>query len=446
MQRPQLYILIMDVTYCLYWIIAICAIYLLFLLRFRRYRLVLTSTAHTLTWLVCSLLMLAEIKGLILPEPLPENRYSLSVPYILGMVVSSVIGFAFAHQISIPRERYMTGRESTVLTNAQLEAFLKKFQFIPILCVIAGVLMVSFLVSLGGFETFGDYRLMAVTVEKVGYAAVAKRCSGHLSILGGFYLVILGYQQAISGVSVKKTLINLIMVSTINLSIGGRLWVITSLLPYVTGFLLALNMRNDCEALRKSFSRLAMIAVVFVAMFSIMGMIRNTSETTGSVNDSSFARKFLYYTDGPKMANLALERYRPGTFDIEYGGATFLQTWVSSPMAERYKQSMADNIGLSVTVKSMIPNWYFDFGYWGGIVMWGVLCFLLESLCLEMRHKNTFLGILIFAMSAQILFQAPIGNIIFALMPTIEWLVVIAILNRWLFGSVYRAQPAECRR
>ena len=430
----------MGVLECLYWIISICTVYLIILLANGRYRLLLPSTVHTFTWLVCAVLMLSEVKGWIRAEPLPVSKYEYVCPYMLGMIVASVIAFIIAHQVTIPKEIALRSKPAKLLTVDQLNMFLKRFFWIPVLCLVVGLVMTYFFFSLGGFDTFADYRIMAVSVEKVGYAAIAKRLSGHVSILGLFYMIIVGYKQGISGINLKEFLKYLIMIGAVNMSIGGRLWLLTTLLPYLSGILLAHSMREDHISLSKSMSKLFLIGIILVSLFSILGRLRSSDEYN---KQTTIFSKFLYYTDGPKMANMVLKQYPPGSFELEYGKSTFLGNWIKSPMQERFANSIKYDRGLSVTVKSLIPNQYYDFGYWGGIVMWGVFCFILEMACLNLRFKNNFLSIILFGALSLILFQAPIGNIMFTIVSTLEWLILISFLSEWIFKPSYYETKEE---
>lgn len=92
------------------------------------------------------------------------------------------------------------------------------------------------------------------------------------------------------------------------------------------------------------------------------------------------------------MANMVMMQYPPGTYPLEYGKSEFLQKWIPSPMTQKFEKSIEDNIALSVTVKSAIPYLYYDWGYYGGFIMWGVYAFILEVICISLiKKKSIFL-------------------------------------------------------
>ncbi len=379
--------------------------------------------------------MLFEVKGWIRPTPLNERVYEYVAPFILGMVSFSVIGFTAAQILA--DSAGLPGRSAQALTERQLELALKRFFWIPVACVIVGLMTVSFLFSVGGFDNLDNYRLIAVTTKRSGYGALAQRLSGHLSILGSFYLMIVGYKQAVSGIKLKETFKYLFMIASVNLAIGGRVWLVSTSLPWMTGFFLARATRADAVSMRKSARKLILVATMVIGLFSMIGMLRSSG---GLNKGGSFFTKFLYYTDGPKIANMVLKQYPPGTFQLEYGKANFLTSWVASPMTQRFAKSIEHDVGLSVTVRSTIPAIYYDFGYCGGLLMWGVICGILEFLCLQLKKINSLMGIVAFGSLATILYQSPVGSVLIMAVPVMEWLMIIYVFRRSLFGQQLRIQ------
>jgi hypothetical protein len=81
-----------------------------------------------------------------------------------------------------------------------------------------------------------------------------------------------------------------------------------------------------------------------------------------------------------------------------------------------------------------MPSLYFDFGFWGGIVMWGIFCFLLEILVLSLLKKNNILALFLCVQITRMMFQAPIGPIFGMAIPTLEWLLIMYIFKAKLFN------------
>ena len=400
----------------------------------KRYRLLLPSTIHTLTWLITSILMYLEVIGRV-GENFTINEYNIIAEYICYMMIAAVIGFNLAH-ITIQPQR---GYNNNYIPLQVINAILKRFHWILYICLIVGFLQVAFLFSIGGFESFEDYRLIAVTVKRNGYAAIAQQLSGHLSIIASFYLSLLGYKQSISGINIKEFIKVAICIASLNLAIGGRSWIISTTLPFITAYFYGtykhMNI-EDRKARKRDNRKIIVLIGGFIIAFSIIGLTRSNDTLNPDNNIKSFFNKFLYYTDGPKMANIVMSQYPPGTFPLEYGKSEFLQKWCSSPMTQKFASSIEDNIALSVTVKSTIPYLYYDWGYLGGIFMWGIYAFILEIICISLIKRNTLFSLLVFVQLAILLFQSPIGPIFTMAVPIFQWLFILYFFRRYLLNGI----------
>ena len=411
--------------------IIINALYLWRLLSQERFRLILPSVLACFTWLVSSAIMYSELHGWISGQILPASKYAEVAPFIFGMNLCSILAFYIVHVFTGKKEPSDCIENGSTLE--MCNEFLIKFKWILWVCVIVGILLVIFFLSLGlNINSFSEYRIMAITVEKVGYAALATRIGGHISILGAFYLNILGYKHSQGNVDLKELLKCILMYSSVNLAVGGRVWILASTLPYITGYFLGHTYAKFSanRYTRENIKQLCTVLLIGISMFSIMGNMRSDDE-----HKVNFFEKFLYYTDGPKMANLVMNTFPDGTYPLEYGQANFMQFIKTSDMTEKFNNSIKDDIGLSVTVKSTIPALYYDYGFWGGMIMWGVLCGLLELICLNLQLKGTFFSIILFCTLAVIPFQSPVGSVFVLAMPSFEWIVLLWITRKYIFSK-----------
>ena len=410
-----------------YWTLALCLVYLLFMLSQRKYRLLLPSTLHSITWSATALIMIFQINGTFISSKVNENVFNLSAEFMCYIVVASIIGFIAAHIITSNHNTTVTPINHTIIDN-----ILKKFKWIPFLCAITGILLFISLVSImGSIENFSDYRSIAVTYRQTGYFAIVKRISGHVNILGSFYLMLLGYKMGQQGLNLKIFLYYALMCSLINMSTGGRVWILTSTLPFLVTFLFSRHYSPlNQNILKSDKKKIFIIITLFISLFSIIGILRTES------GSRAFMDKFQYFTDGMRITNIVLEQYPIGSYDLEYGRSEFLSLWIGSPMADRFNESISDNIGLLVTVKSSLPFLYYDYGFIGGVFMWGIFCFIIEYFCLRLKHTNTIIGILLFGQLAQIFFQAPIFPIFSLNTPFLEWILLLFILRKYIFGNI----------
>ena len=412
------------------------SLYLATLLLNKRYKLFLPSTIHTFTWLITSIFMYLELDGKM-GYNITINEYSIVAEYILYLMLASIVGFNFAHLYRKPRIHY--NYQEQCIPIEVVEAILKRFHWLLYVCLIVGIMQVAFLVSIGGFESLEDYRIIAVSAKRSGYGAIAQQLSGHMAILGSFYLSLLGYKHSISGVNLKEFIKIGACVALLNMAIGGRGWILTITLPYAIAYFYGMYKHKSIETKKRwknDKRKFIIIGATLVFTFSIIGLVRNTGTAEGDNKVKAFFNKFLYYTDGPKMANMVMTQYPPSTYPLEYGKSEFLQKWIPSPMSQKFAASIEDDIALSVTVKSAIPYLYYDWGYIGGIFMWGIYAFILEVICISLLKKKTIFSLLIFVQLAQLLFQSPIGNIFIFAVPVFQWLVILYLLRKYIFKSI----------
>ena len=412
-----------------YWTVAICFVYLFFLLCQNRYRLLIPSIIHTSTWGITALIMILQIKGIFMSSTIDENAFALSSEFMCYIVVSSIVGFITAH--------YVTQNNGCVTSDSidsdVLEQILIRFKWIPYLCAVIGISLLIFLISvMGDIETFSNYREIAINTKKTGLIAIVQRISGHANILGSFYLMFLGYKMGLTGLDLKKFIITVILCSLTNMAIGGRVWILSSTLPFfITFFLSRYSDKVDYLTRRTDKIKIFSIVISLICIFSILGILRNDTSKS-----QTFMDKLCYFTDGMRMTNMVLSQYPVGSYDLEYGRSEFLYLWLGSPMANRFAESISHNIGLSVTVKSSLPYLYYDFGFIGGIIMWGIFCFILEYLCIRLIFHKTIVGLLLFGILSQMLFQSPIFPIFSLYTPSLEWILLVCLFRKKIFGGI----------
>ena len=269
--------------------------------------------------------------------------------------------------------------------------------------------------------------ILLVSLERTGYGAIAQQFSGHATILGCFYFALLAYKQAHTGINVKIFFRDAFLLSSTNLALAGRVWIMTIILDYLIVYIWQLNSINK-KILNADSKKLMLIFVLLIGSFSILGSIRND----GEIKDDSFFEKFLYYTDGSRITNLTLSAIPEGSFTPELGKCEFLAKWIETTNLKKLNKIKQVDIMTSVTVPSALPFLYLDFGFWGGIFMWGVFCFLIERGAQLAKIRNNIFAIFIFLELTKLLFQSPIGNIFTMEVPVIEWLIILYILRKTL--------------
>lgn len=415
-----------SLDYC-YWALGITSMYLIFLFMQKRYRLLLPSTIHTSIWIITILLIICQLNGFFVSKKLNDSVFYYSSRFICALMIASVIGFTIAHITTAHQEKILCVR---LLDIRNVNTILRKFKWIPYTCGIVGSIILIYLIQvIGNIDSLNDYRIMAITTKKIGYAAIAQRISGHINILGSFYLMMLGYKYGQSELNIKEFLKYAILCSMINIVIGGRVWILTATLPFFTAFFFSRKYSFvDINTRKTDKKKYISIIIIFISLFSIIGALRSNGE-------SMFFEKFLYLTDGSRMTNIVLEQFPEGTYNYEYGKSTLFQKFIESPMTKRFSDSISHDIGLSVTVKSIMPYLYYDFGFIGGAIFWGIICFVLEYTCIRLKYRLSVFSILLFCQLSEMLFQSPVGHIFNINMPVFEWLIILYFFRKRLFGD-----------
>lgn len=417
-----------SIDYC-YWTVGVTTLYLFVLLIQKKYRILLPSNTFTFIWLATTLLMIFQLEGFLVSKKVDNSQYQFVSQFIFYLVLSSIVGFFTAHIISLTKYKYY---QVELINCTTIDGILYKFKWIPYLCGIMGIILFAFLYNVAGNVTFSEYRMLALYTERTGLMSIIQRASGHAVILSKLYLLILGYKYGMSGINIRKFIIFFILCSSPNMAIGGRGWIISSIMPFLTTFILTRHYCSIPSGIRKKDNRnIIYIIIILVSLFSIIGILRSNPEYQTNGFD-----KYLYLTDGAKMTNMVLEQYPEWSFKLEYGKSLFLQPILDSPMQEAFTESLSDNIGLLVTVRSIMPNIYYDFGFKGGIIIWGVICFIIEYICNRLRYSKKIIPILIYGVASSILLTTPIGNTFATNTPVFEWIILIYIFRKWIFAKI----------
>ncbi len=427
-----------SLQYC-YVAFAVLGVYLSMLIARRRYRILLPSVVHTSIWLVTVFLIICELKGFLVSNQVGNAAYQKSSEFICYMMICSVAGFSLAHMFS---DQQLSCSRISLIDSSVLDSILHKFRWVPYMCFFTGLTLFGYIVLSGGsLVSFGDYRMFAITVERTGYASIAQRISGHINILGTLYLMLLGYKFGYEGFRVSSFFKYVLLCSTINMAIGGRVWIMSSTIPVFVTYSLVRHFSGMPTSVKKRDNRKVLgIAACMVLLFGGLGYLRVTSGSSIS-DDATPIDKLLYLTDGSKMTNRILNAYPEGSYELEYGQSEFLSNFMGSRMMERYMRSISHDIGLSVTVKSIMPNIYFDYGMFWGCVMWGFVCFLIEMMALRLMMRTKLMALFIYGTLCILLMQTPVGNVFSLYMPLFEWLVLIYLFRKLIFKSVRGISP-----
>lgn len=85
-----------------------------------------------------------------------------------------------------------------------------------------------------------------------------------------------------------------------------------------------------------------------------------------------------------------------------------------------------------------MPNLYYDFGFKGGVIIWGVVCFFMEYFCIRLKYSRSIIGILLYGLLAYSFLLSPVFNIFAIYTPYIEWIILIYIFRKFLFRNIVK--------
>lgn len=420
----------LDYCYCS---LIIAVVYLLLLLGKRKYRLLLPSVVYSFIWAITSVLMICQITGFLVNKAAGEDIFSQSAQFVFMLIVAAIIGFSIAHIFADTKKH----KNVRLVDVRSIDIILKRFIWIPYLCGVIGIVLIIYYLSAGGIENLGDYRLIALYTKKNGYMTVVQRISGHINFLGTFYIMLLGYRDGQTGLNVGKFLLYFFLCSAINIAIAGRVWILTSSLPFLVTFVFARKYCDNIQLNRPTndWKKLIAIMAILISLFSLIGIMRSNHTSNDS---ATFVSKFFYLTDGARMTNLVLKEFPEGSYEEEYGMSSLAEGFIPSSMKSKFAELISDDIGLSVTVRSYMPPLYYDFGKVGGAIFWCILCIFIEYWAICLKYKHSIFSILLMGQICIMLFLTPVGNPITVYTPAFEWLLIIYILRRTIFSISYR--------
>ena len=111
-----------------------------------------------------------------------------------------------------------------------------------------------------------------------------------------------------------------------------------------------------------------------------------------------------------------------------YGKSTLAQALFCLQWSQKFSKSISHDLGLSVTVKSIMPYLYYDFGFCGGALFLGdYFVFFIEYVCIRLKYNCTVIGILLFGQLSFLLFQSPVGHIFCCFIHQFFWMAYYSV-------------------
>lgn len=363
-------------------------------------------------------------------------QYDYMDTYIIFFLIATIIGFSFAHCVC---------RDTNVkmkINKEALERILARYQWVMWLNFFGGILRMVAMISLVGFSFSNvmDYRLAANDMMmsfEGGVVGWIFRISAYINMLAVIYIALAGLRMGMRQLKMKDTLKLFILYAPVQMATGGRLFILYFIIFYLGCFLLGRGisvqstgrrwlLANERRTLLKMMI-LMMPLVVVISLSRGEGGVKNVSKYEGSFLDS-----FSYISDGTMVTDKCMEFYSGGkTLHTAKGMNTIFG---NSKQADLFRSHKHTTVYAS-SVYTMIVPLFLDFGYWGSIIVWTFLSFLIEIIALNCLSKMTFIKFFMYAMLLKICYESVIANPFAGNMPFFELIVLLTIFYKPIFGG-----------
>lgn len=367
--------------------------------------------------------------------PVSEFKYHYLDSYILYFTAASLLGFSLAHK------KYAKKDINLNFSIEHIENILLKYRWIMWLNFLGGILRFIAMISLVGFDFSNviDYRVAAnsmMLTSHGGFAGWVFRLTAYINMLAIMYVALSGFIAGIGMLKMKDVLYIFILYAPVQMATGGRLFILYFLIFYFGSFLMARGIAINSEhrkwlesAEKRIIINMMIIMLPMVVAISLArgkGGVQNISSYEGSYLDP-----FTYICDGTMVADKCISFYGGGDkLEPSYGATTFIGDSQASRNFIRYKHFTV----FGSCVISVIVPLFMDYGYWGSIIIWALLAFLIESTAIKNLNRLTLIRFIVFIFLLKMMYESVIANPFANNIAYLELIVLIYIFRKLIFG------------
>lgn len=345
--------------------------------------------------------IISTIVGLKLNIDEYSQGYANAGPYILYFIIASILGFVFAESLIQVKP---TNLKFSLGYIFYLENKLKYFLYLSFLL---GILKIIIIIKIFGFNTFADYRISYFQAGSIqnnfGYEHIF-RISSYIYVLASFYIILLAIRQALTSFKLKFTLWSLLLFSTMSISMGGRTFILEFMLCFFMMFFFIKERRR--LTLNKLEATLIGISFSFlILLVAIIGVLR--TEETSQMSNSDIYGKYLYGRDGIIYTSNLFNTMPAGPQKLDYGknitGVVIDKTNFSNFRINE------DNKKYLPFITSVISPLLFDFGYYGSLFIWFLICFVAELISRKYTNNTTIWNLLLLYIIIRYFYDTPLN-------------------------------------
>lgn len=417
----------------------ICGIVLLLYawMRFKR-RVFYPSVIFCFMWGMNCIFHYLIYIGYINPLTAVESfNYSYMNTYIIYFVIATIVGFSLAHLMHDDNNIHIN------ISMDFMDRILKQYKWVMWLNFFGGLLRIFAMVSLIGFSFYNiiDYRVAAnnmMAYSQGGFVGWTFRLTAYINMLAVMYVSLAGLKSGLSQLNMKDTLKMFILFAPVQLATGGRLFILIFVIFYFGSFALGrgISMHTLSRKWLQSSERRALINMLIIILPLVVAitLVRGDGGVANlSQHEGSFLDPFSYISDGTMTTDKCMDFFSGGNQLNPAGGST---TFLGSSDPEYQFRAYKHTTIFSSSVYTVIVPLFLDFGYWGSIVIWAILAFIIETIALKNLSKMNLLRFVIYAMLLKMCYESVMANPFAGNIPFFELIILFAIFYKHIFGKL----------
>ena len=387
----------------------ICGVlYLIYaFLTFKKTKTFFPSIIFSFMWgincIFTSLILLGLFDNMYLEDFYVYNHMDT---YIIFFTITSLFAFYWNH-----KDNKIKIKIQFSLTH--LEKILDTYSWIMWLNFFGGLLRIVLMIQLVGFNSMMDYRLAAndmMMTSGSGFVGLVFRLTAYVQLLTNFYVTLAGFNTGYKKINLHYILKIFILYAPTQMATGGRLFILYFIIFFFGSFLLGrgISIENKSQSL---FSRteIRALAISFIGLLALVSIIAMARQSEGNINEESAIAKFSYITEGMLATEHCMSFYEVDSFKPDYG--EYLLKGNSETMSKFREELFMTR--MSNIVYCIITPLYIGFGYWGSLIVWFFIAFLVELLSIRCLNKLTIINL-----------------------PVIQLIILLAIFYKPIFGRL----------
>lgn len=420
------------------YIFLVCSIFLFAFawIRFKK-KILYPSVIFCFMWGLNCFFHFLIYKGRVNPlTDISEFSYVYMDTYILYFTIATILGFSIAHLLygKLPIKSY--------LSNDFMNVVLLKYRWIMWLNFFSGIIRITVLVSIIGFSFSNviDYRLAADNLMLVGsssFVGLVFRLSAYINMLAITYVAMSGFKAGTERLKMKNALSLFILFAPVQMATGGRLFILYFIIFYFGSFFLGrgISMHKTSKKWLLSEERRSIFSMLLIMLplVVVISIARGGEGIYGIFKyEGSFLDSFTYICDGTMVTDNCMDYFSGGSkLQKTNGYSTFVG--LSEPALDF--RSYKNTTVFASSVYTVIYYLFLDFGYWGSLMAWGILAFLIEVIASKCMNKMNLIRFMIYAMLLKMCYESVITNPFSGNIPFFELIILFALFYKPIFGK-----------